>query len=393
MRPATLGPAGVPRTGVKAKFRRSDVGVEVQGVMTADIRFPAVYHRGAGAISQLGEICRAIGPKALMIGGHNALAAAQDSATASLTSAGIELVDTLWYGGECTWGNIEQVASQAQRHQVSLIVAVGGGKALDTGKAAAYQAGVACVTVPTIAATCAAFTPLSVVYQPDGRFLENTAKSSCPAAVVADSQILLEAPAKWLYAGMGDTLAKWYELRATTSKIPTTSWTVGGITNGKICYEVIGKFGPGAKKAAQVGTVTEDFEYVIDGIIFYAGSSSILGGEKCRGAAAHAIYFGFTNVAAAHGLGHGLLVGFGNLCLLALEERSDAELLAEIQLARECGVPTTLAEIADLSSADLQLVSDISAATGDMHNMPMEVSPQMVLEAVHRVDGLSRQHS
>lgn len=360
--------------------------------MRTDIRIPAVYRRGVGVLSEIGEYAKTQGQQALVIGGHKALNAVQGRLVQSLTDAGVKVVSVEWYGGECTWENVERLAGLAREVGADLIIAVGGGKALDTGKATAYMAELPCITVPTIAATCAAFTPLSVMYDDQGRFLHNSSKSACPTGVFVDSQVLLEAPAKWLYAGMGDTLAKWYELRATTSKIPTTSWTIGGITNGKICYEVINQFGPGAKEAIEAGKVTDSFEYVVDAVVFYAGTSSILGGEKCRGAAAHAVYFGFTNVPAAHGLGHGLLVGFGNLCLLALEQRGTEELLAEIKLARECGVPTKLSEIAELTEDDLQTIARVAADTGDMKNMPMDVTPQMVLDAIRLVDELSRKH-
>lgn len=46
-----------------------------------------------------------------------------------------------------------------------MIFGMGGGKALDTAKGAGYEAGLPVFTFPTIAATCAATTALSVVYK------------------------------------------------------------------------------------------------------------------------------------------------------------------------------------------------------------------------------------
>ena len=51
-----------------------------------------------------------------------------------------------------------------------MIFGMGGGKALDTAKGAAERAGLPVFTFPTIAATCAATTALSVVYREDGNF-------------------------------------------------------------------------------------------------------------------------------------------------------------------------------------------------------------------------------
>lgn len=357
--------------------------------MVSDIRIPSAYIRGAGVLGKVGEFASARAKKALLVGGKQALATVQEQLEASLKQSNVEVVGTLWYGGECTWANIDKLSAQASSKCAELIIAVGGGKALDTGKAAAYKNNVPCITVPTIAATCAALTPLSIIHDEHGKYVENSGKSASPAGVFVDTEVIIKAPQKWLYAGMGDTLAKWYELRASTSKIPSSSWTMGGINNGRICYEVIEKFGPGAKNAIEKQVIDDAFAYTIDAIIFYAGMSSILGGDKCRAAAAHPIYFGFTNIPAAHGLGHGLLVGFGNLCLLALEDRSDAEIIEEIKLAKACGVPIKLSDIAELSEADLQIVGEVAANANDMKNMPMEVTPEMVIAAIKRINGLS----
>ncbi|GAB6099545.1 iron-containing alcohol dehydrogenase family protein [Halanaerocella petrolearia] len=359
--------------------------------MQTDLRIPAVYKRGQGVLEELGDFCQQQAQKVIIIGGKKALQAAQEEILASLKETDLEVVGIEWYGGECTWDNIDKLSDQIREEEAELIISVGGGKSLDTGKAVAYQTNLPCVTVPTIAATCAAFTPLSIIYNQKGVHLANSSKSVCPRAVFVDIDIILEAPAKWLFAGMGDTLAKWYELRATTSQIPTTSWTEGGIDNGKICYNVIKEFGPEAKQAVEEKKLNQDLEYVIDAIIFYAGMSSILGGEECRGAASHSIFFGFTNLAKTQDIGHGFLVGFGNLCLLALESRSRDEVLSEIKLAKECGVPIKLSEIAPLSQEELQKVAQAAAGAEDMENMPFKVTTEMVIEAIEYIDELGRE--
>lgn len=359
--------------------------------MSVQLRIPPKYVHGAGVLSQIGEFIKKYGQRVLVVGGHQALQAVENK-LGSLQQAGVEVVGIEWFGGECTWDNIQEISDLIEKKDAQLLLVVGGGKALDTGKAAAFKSQVPCVTVPTIAATCAAFTPLSIIHDDQGIYVENSALSACPVGVFVDTTIIINAPAKWLFAGMGDTLAKFYELRATTGNISATSWTIGGITNGEICYQIIKQFGSDAKKAHETGSINESLEYVIDAIIFYAGMSSILGGEKCRGAAAHSVYFGFTNIPAAHAIGHGLLVGFGNLVLLALEERSTQEILPEIKLALECGLPIKLDQIAQLTNKDLQTVAKVAAAAADMKNMPRQVTPEMVVTAMKIIDRLSKEN-
>ena len=357
--------------------------------MLSNVIMPSVYKRGEGAIKEIGPFVKNRANKVLISGGEKALQVVKKQLLKSLQEANVEVVGTEHYGKDCTFDNINRIADMCEKTGAELLIAVGGGKALDTGKAAADKIGIDCVTVPTIAATCAAIAPLSVVYDNNGVHIESIYFDHCPVGCFVDTGVIVKAPARWLYSGMGDTLAKWYELRATTGKIPKTSWTIGGITNGKICYDIIKEFGAKAKEAVQSQTVVDELEYVIDAVIFYAAASSILGGEKCRGAASHAIYFGFTNVPSTREFGHGLLVGYGNLCLLALEGRNEKEILEEIKLAKYCGVPTKLAEIENLSEAEVQKIAAVAADAFDMQNMPFEVTPQMVIDAMHTVDSLS----
>ena len=353
--------------------------------------FPAVYKRGEGVLDQIGEFCSLYGQKILLVGGHQALAAVQSQVEENIMAAGLNLVGVHWYGGECTWENVARLVEAAKEKEAQVLVVAGGGRAIDTTKAAGYELQLPVVTVPTIGATCAAMTPLSIINDEHGSYMENSPKSITPVGVFVDTAIIAKAPARWLYAGLGDTLAKLYEYRSTASGVEQTSSVIGAINNSHTCYDIIKQYGKGAKEAVLAQMPNKDLGYALDAIIYYAGMCSILGGEKLRGAAAHCVYFGFTNIPEAHKWGHGLLVGFGNLCLLALEGRSSEEIKEEIKLAKDCGVPTTLAQIAQLTDEDLQLVAKVAVNAPDMANMPFKVTESMVIEAIKRIDDLGQQ--
>lgn len=356
-----------------------------------DLIVPGFYKRRKGALNDLGAFCQDRGRRALIIGGKMALEATEEPMVSNLKMAKVEAF-VEWYGGECTWGNINRLADMASDKEVDLIIGVGGGKVLDTAKAVAYLAEVSCITVPTIAATCAAYTPLSIIYDDQGVYLENSEKAACPEGIFIDPDIIVRAPEKWLYSGIGDTLAKWYELRATTSGVAQSSWTIGGSSNGRVCYDIIKKFGPQAQKTIAGQGSSEALDYVIDAIIYYAGICSILGGEKFRGAAAHSIYMGFTQIPGMHNFGHGLLVGFGNLCLLALEGRNEREILEEIELARECGIPIKLKDIGVFLESELKMIADFAIKTNGIHNMPIKITSDMIVEAIKYIDNLSTKY-
>lgn len=358
-------------------------------VKVGQLPFPMKVFRSANALAFLGPFCRTRGERAFILGGKTALEKTQEKIYAGLARAGVQAVAREWYGGACSRSNIQRLAAGVAEQRADVILAVGGGKALDTGKAVSAECHVPVITVPTIAATCAAVTPLSVLYSDNGEFADNLFLENCPAGTVVDTEIIAATPVSWLAAGMGDTLAKMYELRAAATRMPPTSLTISAVSNGRICYDIIKQFGKEALKSVEDKRVSGALDSTVDAIILFAGLSSIFGGEKLRNAAAHAIYNGLTKIAAAHKVPHGLIVGYGNLCLLALEGRPDEEIVEEIKLAERCAIPTTLHQIVSLSETELHTVAQAASGAAAMACMPFEVSAEMVIDAIRRVDSLT----
>ncbi|ADM99411.1 Glycerol dehydrogenase [Dickeya dadantii 3937] len=212
---------------------------------------------------------------------------------------------------------------------------------------------------------------------------------AAPAAVVIDSSLLVRAPLRWLAAGLGDTLAKWYEFRAIDTGDNGSGFAASSRANGEICFRLIEQHGEAACRAVIDGQPSDALDQVLDAIFLFAGLTSLMA-SGAHAAASHALYEGFTVCDKTREFGHGLLVGFGNLCLLALEQRSDEELLAAIRLAQACAVPLTLAAICpDLSEAELTAIVRASVDAPDMANMPFTVTEQRVRQAIHRVETLA----
>ncbi|NLA59008.1 MAG: iron-containing alcohol dehydrogenase family protein, partial [Firmicutes bacterium] len=287
---------------------------------------PPLYQRGRGTINLVGEAAASLGQRVLVAGGKTALSVTSEKLMASLKAAGLEVAAVEWYGGQCSWKNIHSLSTKAKEIKAQCIIGVGGGRALDTIKAAAFASGLPVITVPTIAATCAAWTPLSAIYDDDGEYLEFSRKAALPHGVIVDTEIIARAPVRYLVSGLGDTLAKWYELAASTRGRKLDVPVEAALRLGKLCKDTIIAEGPGAYEAVNRGQVSDSLDQVVDAVIAIAGCVSGLGGDQARTAAAHAIYSGLTAMEAVHHMVHGEIVGFGILAQLVLEKRPEAEI-------------------------------------------------------------------
>ncbi len=355
--------------------------------------FPHHILRGEHALAQLLPLLQARGSRIYAMGGHRALAAVMPLIDAYNSQLAEPLViEVQWFGGEVSESLIQEQVGHARAFDADCILAIGGGKAIDSGKLVAEALEIPVATVPSIAATCAAVSAVSVLYDDKGHYLSMANLKQAPDIAVLDSGIIAKSPLRWLAAGLGDTLAKWYEFRAIADKQVDCSLNMATSVNSQLCYNIIEKYGADAIKEMEQGKAGFALEQVMDAIFLFAGFTSIMGiGDHV--AAAHGLYDGFTVLDKTRDYGHGLLVGFGNLCLLALEGRNDEELLDAIRLAKNCAIPTAIDEIADLTDEEFQQAVTASVTNEDTRNMPNPVSEKDLAEAIKKVSDLSYQLS
>jgi glycerol dehydrogenase len=352
------------------------------------------YIRGTGLVGQIGEYVGAFGKKACLLGGKTSLSLVSDPIIKSLSEHGIEVPPPIWYGGECSEGNIHGLKNQVEEFHPDVLIVAGGGRAIDTIKALGYLLSLPVIAVPTIASTCAAGTCISILYDDNGEFLEISRKSKCPDLILVDTQIILEAPVRYLTSGIGDTIAKWFESKAANQKAESNAFTSGAVALARFVYELLLTEGERATESIHKGMVSRELENVIDAIIVVSGTISNYGGDNCRTAAAHAVYSGLTIFPEIHEVYHGEIVAFGILTQLALEGRPDEEILEVISSYKHLNLPSTLGEM----GLDASLITDekwktlgsFTVEIEDMANMPFEVTSQMVIDGIRRADQLGR---
>jgi glycerol dehydrogenase len=329
----------------------------------------------------------------LIVAGKTAVAVLSDIWRISLEDAGFAY-HIYRFRGECSIAEIERVKQQARNQSVRAIIGAGGGKVLDTARAAAADLEIPVVNCPTAASSDAPCSALSVIYNDDGTFLQYRIYGKNPDLVLVDTQVIAQSPPRLLVAGMGDALATWFEAK-TCVEGNVKNMRGGGSSQSalalaELCYRILLRDGADALAALQNQSPTPALERLVEANTLLSG----LGFESSGLAAAHAVHNGLTAVPQTHAYFHGEKVAYGVLVQLILEKKSQPLLEEVLGFATRVGLPTTLAAIglAGMTDEMLDQIATRSAAEGEtIHNEPFPVQPRIVAEAIRAADSLGRE--
>ena len=305
------------------------------------------YFQESGVLSVTGTEAARLGRRAYIFGSAHALAAAGRGVEKSLAKAGVSF-ETEVYAGFPTLEKIESLA-QKIKNGFDVIIGAGGGRIIDASKAAAGRAGVPVITVPTTAATCAAFTPISLCYTEDGRFDRTLWLENEVAAVVADTNVLAAAPARYLAAGILDSMAKYVEIangspQLDFDKTPADRHSAYYIA--EYIFNILKARAKDAVRDAGNKTCTKLLNDVFFINIALTGMVSGMTRGKGQTAAAHAFYNGIRRLfcAEARDFLHGEIVAVGLLSQYAYN--SQPERVSWLRgFVRGLGAPASLSEI------------------------------------------------
>ena len=353
---------------------------------------PGRYMQGRGLIDMLGEHVAPFGKKPVFLRDTVVGGIVGPRVEDSLRRAGLEPVPVT-FGGESSRREIGRVADIARQQGADVVMGVGGGKTLDTAKAVAGDLKLPVVIVPTTASTDAPTSALSVIYSDAGSFEEYRFHRQNPNMVLVDTQVIADAPARFLVSGMGDALATWFEAESTSKTMKRNmaggAATAAALALARLCYDTLLEHGVVAKLAAENHVVTPSLERIVEANTLLSG----LGFESGGLAAAHAVHDGLTVLEPTHHYYHGEKVAFGLLTQLNLEERHIEEIEEVMDFCLAVGLPVSLADIglAEATLEDLQKVAVAACAPGDtMGNEPMPITPDMVVAAMVQADAMGR---
>jgi len=170
------------------------------------------YLQEHGIIASLGEEILHQGSYPLIVGDKTALSITKDIIEKSVSKV-CNKYEIAEHRGSCNHEDAQKFASLTKEKGIDVIVGVGGGVIMDFSKLIGFYAKLPIINIPTSSATCAAYTPLSVCYTPDGRTVGSRHYEDEVSAVIADSNIISKQPKRLLLAGVFDALAKFVEIK------------------------------------------------------------------------------------------------------------------------------------------------------------------------------------
>ncbi len=352
--------------------------------MNVVLRSPGIYYQMPGAISYLGKYVNMFGKKALLVSTKgsferygNRLVSVDDE---------LEIVSVI-VGRETTQSEIDKVVNEFAACKADVIIGFGGGKTLDTARAAADTVNCPLIIVPTVASNDAPCSALSVIHDESGAVVELRTTKRNPDVVLVDTDIIIDAPVRLFVAGLGDALATYFEAAACSK---SGAMTLAGAASSdislalsKLCFDTLINYGTSAIHAVRAGMANDAFDRVIQSTIYLSG----VGFESGGVAAAHAINDGFSACPESAHLYHGEIVGFGTLSMLMLDNAEPEIVNTVLDFMCNVGLPVSFEQLGIEPTDDLLMRVAVAACTKSvMSNMPFEVTPADVIRAMLKAD-------
>ena len=335
-----------------------------------EVHLPS-YSIGDHIYDKIGPVCESYGNTVLLIGGRRALKAAEEKIRTYVAKTNLEIIGVELYGSDCTYETVEKLRQLPVYHKADMVFGVGGGKALDTAKCLCITDDKPVFTFPTIASNCAACTSVSIMYNEDGTFLKPNFFVRPAMHAFIDTEIIAKAPAQYMWAGIGDTYAKYYEATISSRGEQLEHFTSLGVLEDH-------------KK----GLCTYDVEQVVLAIVVTTGIASIFLTKDFtpdyNSGLAHAIFYALTSYPVIEEKHlHGEVVGFGVLFALLVDQQYE-EFEKIYTLNQQLQLPTSLEQI-EITEEQWEESMDRIPEMSDIRHYPYKVTKEMLALAMKQL--------
>ncbi len=349
---------------------------------------PLRYLQGPGALDQLGAQVALLAPSAVLIADRFVLDLVGARVAASCQASGVAL-STGEFSGDITPAEVQRLTDQLATAKPGVVIAAGGGKGIDVGKAVARALGSQVVTVPTVASNDAPTSKIFVLYDEHHRLLSVEHLAHNPAAVVVDTALIAAAPPRLLLAGIGDALSKKFEVERCAAagglNIYGGLGTQAALVLADLSYRSVREHAEPAIEAVRRATTDAHLESLVEATVLLSGLCFENGGLSVS----HAMTRGLSAIAGTASSLHGLQVAYGLLVQLTLEER-DAAFMAELRgFYQRTGLPQDLNELGlgrAASEDEIETIARQTMTAPHVRNFPTALSAERIAGAIRQVE-------
>jgi glycerol-1-phosphate dehydrogenase [NAD(P)+] len=290
---------------------------------------------GRETLNLLGRVCKKLGfsQSALVVTGPKTQEVAGKKAIDFLEDAGIQV--NYFIASNSTMENVNVVEEKIRELKPQVVLGVGGGTKIDVAKLGSAHQGVPFISVPTTASHDGIASPFASLKGLDKPY-SRTAQT--PMAILADTDVILQAPYRSVASGCGDVIAKLIAVRDWRIAHLVTNEYYGeyaaslALMSATLVMKNVGVIKPGEEEGVRV---------LLEALISCSVAMSIAGSSRPCSGSEHLFSHALDLVAPKPAM-HGEQCGVGTIIMAYLHKRDWKPVRATLQ---KVGAPTTAGEL------------------------------------------------
>lgn len=304
--------------------------------------FPRTTIMGHGVIDQVPDLCKTLlfGHEGLVITGKSTGEAAGDRVKDLCTDAGFCMSSV--FVGNTTEENIRTSIDAVKKADAKFILSVGGGSKIDIGKVVSKETGIPFISIPTSVSHDGICSDRASLKCETGN---NSIQAVPPIALVADTEIIVKAPYRFLASGCADVLSNFSSLNDWdfARKIKDAPFSSSAFALAKYAAESILQNAPNIKPGFE-----ESVWHVLKPAVASGTSMCVAGSSRPTSGSEHMFSHALDKLCPGKAM-HGEQCGVGTIMMLYLQGANWKQIRDAL---KQIGAPTTAAELG-ITEADV----------------------------------------
>jgi len=298
------------------------------------IRLPRTVVVGHGVLDEVGAVVDdlQLGRRPLVVTSPTPRTVAADQVVSDLEAAGleprVEVVEA------ASFESVTSVRDAATDHEASFLVGIGGGKAIDVAKMAGHEAALPFLSVPTAASHDGLVSGRGSIPAADAR---HSVAAEPPLAVVADTEILADAPWALTTAGCADIISNYTAVKdwRLANRLHSVDYSEYAAALSEMTAEMLVESADSIRPGLE-----ESVWLVVKALVSSGVAMSIAGSSRPASGAEHLFSHQLDRLAPGVAL-HGHQVGVGTIMVEYLHTGDAGDWRVVRDALAQLGAPTT----------------------------------------------------